>query len=177
MASNQFQVGDIVIKRYGSKPFRITQRYGTRVVGRYLHNNNTVGTYIDEVKPFEGNDYPATPSKTLYTFKDSEGNVTFGTHVGTNSQNLYILEVKGVDGYVVKDPEELEEVLPYTFSVKKNNRDYHYIGEPGKLSQGDWLILEEPSNSYLIVQVQAVNTKNKGAKKKFKGCKIVTTSD
>jgi hypothetical protein len=173
--NTEFNVGDIAIKRYGSKPFRIVETYSSwKVVGRYLHNNNMVYASKSDIVHYDGEvGQPAANVKTLYSFADEMGVTQFGVHVGTNSQNLYILEVKGRDDYVVKDPKELEEVLPYTFSVKVNNKETHFIGEPGKLSVGDWLIMEENSG-YSIVQVQAVDTKSKGARSKFKGRKIVT---
>lgn len=171
-----YNVGDICVKRYGTKPFRITDIYGSTIHGRFLHNNGHVYIYgRDEIKPYDGEiEEKSAPSmKTLYSFTDESGNTEFGIHVGTNSQNLFILEVRGVDGYVVKDPNELEEVLPYTFSVAVNGKETHYIGEPGRVNEGDWLIMDSGS-SYSIAQVKAIDTKFKKAKEKFKGRRILT---
>lgn len=169
----EFNVGDVVIKQYGSKPFRITELYSWKVAGRFLHNDKMVYADRNSIRLYEAVEGGyITPDKTLYSFNDG-GSVAFGTHVGTNSQNLFILEVQGRDGYVVKDPKELEEVLPYTFSIKLNGREVHYVGEPDKVSVGDWLILDNNS-SYSIVQVQSINTKNKKAKAKFKGRRLMT---
>ena len=112
-------------------------------------------------------------NKTLYSFVDDTGATVFGTHVGTNSQNLYILEVKGRDDYVVKDPKELEEVLPYTFSVNINGQEIHYIGSPDKGKKGDFLLVPA-GNSFCIARVKEVDTKNKNARNKLKGRKILT---
>lgn len=114
-------------------------------------------------------------NKTLYTFVDNTGNAVFGIHVGTNSQNLYILEVEGRDDYLVVDPSLLEEVLPYTFSVVINGQEIHYIGTPGKVNKGDFLIIPT-GNGHCIGRVKGVDTKNKGARAKLKGHKIVTES-
>lgn len=171
---NEFNVGDIVVKRYGSKPFRITDKYGRQVAGRYLHNNNMAYADFGSFVHYEGDTSNSPVSKkTLYSFMDESGDLAYGLHVGTNSQDLYILEVEGRGDYVVKDPREIEEVLPYTFSVKLNSREVHYIGEPGRVSKGDWLILDS-KGSYNIAQVQSVDTKNKGAKSKFSGRRIIT---
>ena len=168
----QFNVGDIVIKHNGSKPFKIIEVYSLRVVGRFLHNNSMVYADSSAIRYYDGAEGGLPPSKTLYSFND-EGNTIFGTHVGINSQNLFILEVQGQDDFVVKDPKELEEVLPYTFSIKVNGRETHYVGEPGRVSEGDWLILDNGSG-YVIAQVQKVDTKSKGAKAKFDGRRLMT---
>lgn len=170
---SQFNIGDVVIKRYGSKPFTITEVYSWQVVGKFLHNNKPVYADKNSVIAYEGADKEnSTPQKTLYSFEE-EGVVVFGTHVGTNSKNQFILEVEGADDFVVKDPSDLEEVLPYTFSVKVNGKEVHYVGQPDKLYVGDWLIMDS-GHSYSIVQVQGVNTRNKKAKTKFNGVKLIT---
>lgn len=112
-------------------------------------------------------------NKTLYSFTDENGKTTFGTHVGTNSQNLFILEVKGRQDYVVKSPKELEEVLPYTFSVIINNQEVHYVGTPDKIKKGDFFLVPA-GNSYCIARVKDVDTKNKGARAKMKGHRLIT---
>jgi hypothetical protein len=112
-------------------------------------------------------------NKTLYSFVDDAGVTVFGTHVGTNSQNLYILEVKGQDDYVVKNPKELEEVLPYTFSVVINGQEIHYIGSPDKVKKGDFFLVPA-GNSFCIARVKEVDTKNKNARAKMKGHKVLT---
>lgn len=105
--------------------------------------------------------------------KDENGEVLFGTHVGTNSSNQFLLEVKGQGNIVVKDPKELEEVLPYTFSVDVAGKEIHYQGKPGTLEKGDLLLI--PGNgSFVIAQVKAVDTRNKGARANFKGRKLLT---
>ena len=172
----RYQVGDVVIKRNGKRPFEITYVPGSSYqsyTGRYLHNGNSV--YADErdIQLFEEENQPMT-TKTLYSFNNESGKSVFATYLATNSENKYILEVKGTGEIVVKDPKELEEVLPYTFSVKVSGKEIHYIGEPGKLKKGDWLILDTGSRGYEIVTVEAVDTKNKAARSKFKGRKITT---
>lgn len=171
----KFQVGDIVIKRSGKKPFEITSTpYSvySSYTGRYLHNGASVYAEEQYIKIYEQEDQEMA-TKTLYSFNDN-GKAVFATYLATNSENKYILEVKGTGDIVVKDPKELEEVLPYTFSVKVSGKELHYIGEPGKLKKGDWLILDTGNRGYEIVTVEAIDTKNKTARSKFKGRKITT---
>lgn len=112
-------------------------------------------------------------SKTLYSFVDDDGSTITGTHVGTNSQNLFILEVKGRDNYIVKDPKEVEEVLPYTFSVMINGQEIHYAGSPDTVHRGDFFLVPA-GNSYCVARVKEVDTKNKNARAKLRGHKVLT---
>jgi hypothetical protein len=56
----------------------------------------------------------------LYSFIDKDsGAERYGTHIGTNSMGLYLVEVKGKGGeVVVLDKSELTPVVPHTVSVK-----------------------------------------------------------
>ena len=112
--------------------------------------------------------------KTLYTFKKSDGTEAFGTHIGTNSQNKFLIEEKVTGEIHVLDKKDLEEVLPYTFSAKMGNSETHYIGNPDALKVDDILLCTSGSTPQIAV-VTAVDTKNKSAKK-FKGAKIMTVA-
>ena len=135
-----------------------------------MHNGKPA--YATNIIHYEGSE-KTMDMKTLYTFNNDEGEIVFGTHIGTNSENNFIIELKGTGAIVVKSPKELEEVLPYTFSVDIEGKEIHYIGEPGKVSKGDWL-LQRVGKGHLVVQVKAVDTKNKAARSKFSGRKLVT---
>jgi hypothetical protein len=181
--NSRFKVGDVVIKNSGKKPFEIvSQPYSqysplaaraASYCGRYLHNGSLVYAKENSIKIYEQDQQEMT-TKTLYSYKEESGKVVFATYLATNSENKYILEVKGTGEIVVKDPKELEEVLPYTFSVKVSGKELHYIGERGKLKKGDWLIMDTGNRGYEIVTVEAIDTKNKTARSKFKGRKITT---
>jgi hypothetical protein len=82
--------------------------------------------------------------------------------------------VKGHDTYFIKDPKELEEVLPYTFSVSIGGKDVHYQGHPDKIKKGDYLLISTGNNVPCIGVVTAVDTKNKTARSRFNGVKLVT---
>lgn len=178
MNSEGFSIGDVVTRLNGTKPFVLTHvpdivSRWDHYRGKYLHSN--LATTAKKVVHYDSNGEVEMSTKTLYSFKDDEGNTLFGTHVGTNSQNLLILEVKGRDDYVIKSPNELEEVLPYTFSVEIAGKEIHFIGTPDKVKKGDFLLQKSaPNGSFQIAQVKAVDTKNKGARSKFKGLKLVT---
>ena len=172
---NNFNVGDIVISKYGKYPLTINYIGYSRTSGKYLHNGNSCTVDTDNLIPYEPEE-TIMETKTLYSFTDDNGTTVFGTHIGTNSSNQYIIEIKGGGGIVIKDQKDLEEVLPYTFSVNIGGKEIHYIGEPGKLTKGDILIHTPSAGQFTVVVVGAVDTKNKTARSKFKGRKLVTES-
>ena len=173
---HNFNVGDIVISKYGKYPFKVTSSSYGDVCGKYLHNGNACSVSQYNAIPYEPEEETIMETKTLYSFTDDNGTTVFGTHIGTNSSNQYIIEIKGGGGIVIKDQKDLEEVLPYTFSVNIGGKEIHYIGEPGKLTKGDILIHTPSAGQFTVVVVGAVDTKNKTARSKFKGRKLVTES-
>jgi hypothetical protein len=172
---HNFKIGDIVISKYGKYPFTINYIGHYETSGKYLHNGNSCTIDTDNLIHYEPEE-TIMETKTLYSFTDDNGTTVFGTHIGTNSSNQYIIEIKGGGGIVIKDQKDLEEVLPYTFSVTIAGKELHYIGEPGKLTKGDILIHTPSAGRYEVVVVGAVDTKNKTARSKFKGRKLVTES-
>ena len=171
----QFNVGDIVTKLYGKKPAKIiTKGWRTNSWNcRYLESGQCFEDYESNLKPYEGETEMATETKTLYSFT-VDGKTAYGTHIGTNSQNQYLIEEKGTGTIHVFDKKDLEEVLPYTFSAKMGTSENHYVGTPGAVSKGDILLYTGTSSVPQIAVVTAVDTKNKSARSKFKGAKIVT---
>ena len=174
-----FNVGDIVTKAHGKKPAQITYSYagynyrGGNYSCKYLHNNQTFTAYGNDLKLYEGETDEMATEKTLYSFT-VDGKTAYGTHIGTNSSNQYLIEEKGTGTIHVFDKKDLEEVLPYTFSAKMGNSEAHYIGTPDALKVDDILLCTSGSTPQIAV-VTAVDTKNKSAKK-FKGAKIMTVA-
>ena len=176
MQQQHFEIGDIVISPQGKSPFRLTYipsrpTYYDLYRGKYIHNDKWA--QARSIIHYSGTENTSMDSKTLYTFTDEDGKAVFGNHIGTNSENKFIIEVKGTGEIVIKDPKDLEEVLPYTFSVELAGKEIHYIGEPGKVTKGD-LLLHKTNGGYAIAQVKAIDTKNKGARSKFNGRRILT---
>jgi hypothetical protein len=173
--TQQFQVGDIVTKAYGKKPAKITYAYhggGGTYCCKYLHSNQTFSAYANDLKLYDEETEMATETKTLYSFT-VDGKTAYGTHIGTNSSNQYLIEEKGTGTIHVFDKKDLEEVLPYTFSAKMGTSENHYVGTPGAVSKGD-ILLYTGSSTPQIAVVTGVDTKNKSARSKFKGAKVLT---
>lgn len=128
--------------------------------------------YERDIKPAEQTEQ-SSPMKTLYSFLKEDGTFGYGDHIGTNSQNQYLVEEKTTGAILVFDKDKLEEVLPYTFSAKIGNAEVHYQGKANTVKVGDILLFLGDGNTQIAV-VTGVDTKNKGARAKFNGAKIVT---
>ena len=177
--ANHFQVGDIVTKLYGKNTAQITNSYngyegrGGYYTCKYIQSRQSFSSYGTDLKLYEGETEQMAETKTLYSFTKDDGTVAYGTHIGTNSSNQYLIEEKVTGQIHVLDKKNLEEVLPYTFSAKMGTSENHYVGTPGSLKKGD-ILLYTGSSSPQIAVVTAVDTKNKTARSKFKGAKLVT---
>ena len=172
---SKFQVGDVITKMHGKAPAEVERTptwAGGNYICRYLGSRNTFYCYEGDMKPAEQTEQ-SSPMKTLYSFPKEDGTVGYGNHIGTNSQNQYLVEEKTTGAILVFDKDKLEEVLPYTFSAKIGNAEAHYQGKPDTVKVGDILLYTGSSNPQIAV-VTGVDTKNKGARAKFEGAKIVT---
>lgn len=168
-----FNIGDIVVKVNGKKPAQVVGELFGRYNCKYLESGQTFCAYPRDLKLYEDKTEMAAETKTLYSFTKEDGTVAYGTHIGTNSQNQYLIEEKVTGAIHVLDKDKLEEVLPYTFSATIGGKETHYVGKPDTLKKGD-ILLHTGSSSPQIAVVTDVDTKNKGARPKFKGAKIVT---
>jgi hypothetical protein len=173
----KFKKGDIVISNKGTKPLKITYapEYSySWYRGKYLHNDRSYEFSTENEKNYTLYEDPEmTNVKTLYSFTKADGTTGYGTHIGTNSQNQYLIEEKTTHEIHVLNKDDLEEVLPYTFSVEMEGTEYHYIGKPDTLKVGD-LLLNTEAKSVRVAVVKALDTKNKTPRAKFKGRKLVT---
>ena len=170
----QFNIGDIVTKKHGKKPAEIVSKgwyTSDSWTCRYLHSKQSFTEYASDLKLYE-EETEMADTKTLYSFT-VDGKVAYGTHIGTNSSNQYLIEEKGTGTIHVFDKKDLEEVLPYTFSAKMGSSENHYVGTPGAVSKGD-ILLYTGSSTPQIAVVTGVDTKNKSARGKFKGAKLAT---
>lgn len=181
MDAQKFKNGDIVIAHNGKRPAEVTYAYNNinsygntgYVNARYLHNGASVRFDASRIKLYEGE--TMADSKTLYSLTKEDGTVVYGTHVGTNSQNKLLIEVKGTNEIILADKSQLEEVVPYTFKVRINGRDQHFQGEPNKFKKNDMLVYTGNGADKLeLAMVTALDTKNKSATNTFKGFRVLT---
>jgi hypothetical protein len=175
----KFKKGDIICFRNSTRQIKITQvdhnSWGGG--GYYVHrgvkdskegsfgseNEKNYSLYSDSTEQMEN-------AQTLYSFGKTDGTVGYGQHIGTNSQNLWLIEEKTTGAIHVFDKKDVEEVLPYTFSVRINGNTSHFVGTPDTLKVGDVLLNKEGQ----IGVVNGIDTKNKAPRDKFEGRKLVT---
>lgn len=181
---NHFEVGDIVRRPTGKKLYQIVSLpsgyhsaeqsiYASAYIKAYPDGKNSSSIYLcDLVHADPEETSPKMTMKTLYKF-DHEGNEVFGTHIGTDGSNNYVLEIKGGGGIVVKDPKDIEEVIPWTFSVKINGKETHFMGQKDKVKKGDFL-LYNCNGTPVLCTVTGVDTKCRTARDKFKGLRLMT---
>lgn len=168
-----FNNGDIVVSMNGKRPAKIHYISGYYVHAKYLHNGASIRFNKDNIKLYEEENM--TTASTLYQITQEDGTVTFGTHVGTNSANMLLIEEKGTGKIIFAKKEQVEEVLPFTFAVRQNGKNVHYLGEPDRVKKGDVLLYTgEGADKYELAVVTGVDTKNKTATKTFKGKKVLT---
>lgn len=146
--------------------------------GRYsVINADGTGSYKyayeSDLSPYDEFE-PKNKMATLYKLTDDAGNEVFGTHIGTNASNQYVIEVKGGGGILVRSPKDIEEVIPYTFSIKCDGKEVHYIGQEGVLGKGDLVVLDCNGIPKMCL-VTGVDTKSKSARANFKGRLLVTS--
>lgn len=184
MTWDKFKVGDLVTIGGSNKVAEIIFKDGCDYYKyKYLISGAVNGGYAHYLKLYTGEIENIETDKnkkpmTLYSFPKADGSTGYGAHIGTNSQNKYLIEEKGTGEIHVLDKEVLEEVLPYTYSVRYNGNgaEYDFIGEPGTVAKGDFLIQSpaSSSNAFQLVQVTNVDTKSRKATKRFNGVKVLT---
>lgn len=101
----------------------------------------------------------SSPNTQLYIVKNSNQYVT---RIGTNSENLAVVEEKATGKIFAVDPKELDKVLPYTVSVKfmTSSTIYHYLTQKNQVKEGDLLFGKDASH---FAQVIKIDSKNENA--------------
>lgn len=120
----------------------------------------------------EENDMPGKLYQTL------EAEPRFGELIATNSEGLFVLEMKGTGGKVETfAPTSVERVHPYTVAVtfigsnsqNKERSKYHYLARKGDVEKGDLILMGR-----FLVEVVGLDTKSSMATVQLTGRKIVT---
>lgn len=107
----------------------------------------------------------STMNNKLYQVNGSE---TYANHIATNSQGLYVLEVKGTGEILTKDKSDLTEVFPYTVCVKYNDNGTlcHFLSKEGEVQKGDILY---DLQTLGFARVKELDTKSEKATKDISG--------
>ena len=183
MSQPSFDVGDIVVSKKGTRPGKIIEtgafNYRNGCWGyvnvEYLHNKRTQILAKENLVLYNDSKTMTPEQNTLYQFKPSDSSESlYGHHIGTNQQSQWVMEEKGTGKIHVIPKEAAEEVLPFTFSVKMGGTTSHFIADPDTVQKDDVLLYTGGEYPELAVVI-ATNTKNKSARSKFVGVKLVTT--
>ena len=170
---NEVTVGDLITKVNGNKPIRLIEIHGKHIYGEYVDSGNTVYEYYSHFKPYENKEETIMSKQQLFTWTDDNGQ-HYGILLATNSSGLYVIEEKQTGNIVTMSPDEVEEVIPWTFSASFDGlKEKHFTG-PDTVKKGDVLLqIDSRSSKSKFWVVTDVNTKNKIATK-FVGRRVVT---
>lgn len=178
MAKNEkFKKGDKVRLKNGRTMLLVAGYSGNYVCAQYVSSGRFIYEREQDLVLWEEEkEKIMVDNVTLYEVKLDDGLVVLANHIGTNSANMWIMEERGNGKCHFVKSEQVSEVLPFTFSVRLNGKDTHFIGEPANVVKGDVLLYTgNGADDIKIVYVTAVNTKNKSAAKEFKGLRINTS--
>lgn len=173
---NPFSVGDKVTKANGKKPMTVIYVSGNYVTARYDHSGQSSRDYYTNYKHVE-EDCQAMTKDAIYklNLEDNAVKPIFANYRGTDSAGNWLMERIGDGGgIIVVSKEKCEEVLPFTFSVRMNGREQHFVGEAGKLKKGDILLYTAGGvDNFAFAVVKNVDTKHKGARA-WEGVRVIT---
>ena len=172
--SNNFQspdevtVGDLIARSpRGKKPIEVLKVDGNYISGKYVDSGKTVWEYYNYFQPYEDNTIMS--KEQLFTWTDKEGYRCYGIYLATNSSGQYVIEEKQTGNIVTMYPDQVEEVIPWTFSARNASTEKHFTG-PDTIKKGDGLLQTSTSKFWIVTDV---DTKNKTATK-FVGRRFVT---
>ena len=171
---NMFVIGDKVTKAHGKKVMTIVYVTGSYVTSRYDHSGQSSRDHYTCLKYHE-EDGQTMAKDAIYKLNLDSDQEIYASYRGTDSAGNWLMErIGGGGGIIVISKEECEEVLPYTFSVRMNGREQHFIGEAGKLKKGDVLLYTAGGvDNFTFAVVKNVDTKHKGARA-WEGVRVVT---
>ena len=171
LSTDNISVGDLITKLYGTKSIRVIEIHGKHIYGEYVDSGRDVYALCTCFKPYKNNDQTIMSKEQLFTWTDPHGQY-YGTYLATNSSGQYVLEVKKTGNIVTMHPDQVEEVIPWTFSAKNGSTEEHFTG-PDTIKKGDSLIQILTSQTPRVWFVTDVDTKSRTATK-FVGRRIVT---
>ncbi len=171
---NPFVSGDKVTKTSGKKTMTVSYISGNYVTSRYDHSGQVTQDYYTNLK-YAQEDEQTMAKDVIYEVKTDPEKRVFAHYRGADSAGNWLMERIGDGGGIMIVPKEsCEEVLPYTFSVRMNGREQHFVGEAGKLNKGDILLYTAGGvDNFTFAIVKNIDTKNKGAKA-WEGVRVIT---
>lgn len=171
-----FKTGDKVRLANGKKSMTVVSAYGSYLTAVYDHSGQQSREHHTRYTHYE-EEGPAMTKDAIYKLDLGGDSITpvFANYRGTDSAGNWLMERIGDGGgIVIVAKEKCEEVLPFTFSVRMNGREQHFVGEAGKLKKGDILLYTAGGvDNFTFAIVKNVDTKSKGAKT-WEGVRVIT---
>ncbi len=171
---NPFSIGDKVTKVNGKKVLTVQWVGGNYITARYDHSMQSTRDHHTCFKYHE-EDCQAMTKDAIYKLNLDSDQEIYANYRGTDSAGNWLMErIGNGGGIIVVSKEKCEEVLPYTFSVRMNGREQHFVGEAGKLKKGDILLYTAGGvDNFAFAIVKNVDTKHKGARA-WEGVRVLT---
>ncbi len=185
--TTNFKLGDIVRLKSGTSPQRVfgidEGLHGVVALKtQYLSYGECDARDIAVIKWRRATDYVLFDEKTsttettemakLYEIKAEDGATTrYGTFLAHNSAGKIVLEIKGTGAVEAFDPDQIEEVRPFTIDVlDANGQRSSYSTVKGLVDVGDHLIIHRK-----IYRVMKVDSKSSTAVPLGEAVKLNTT--
>ncbi len=171
---NPFVAGDKVVFRNGKLPMTVQYASGNYVRAIYDHNKQQSNEHFTRYKFYE-EESQAVTSTAIYKLNLDSDQEIYANYRGTDSAGNWLMErIGNGGGIIVVSKEKCEEVLPFTFSVRMNGREQHFVGEAGKVKKGDILLFTAGGvDNFAFAVVKNVDTKHKGARA-WEGVRVLT---
>lgn len=171
---NPFKAGDKVVLRHGKLLMTVQHVRGNYVHATYDHSKQHSNEHHTRYKLYE-EDGQAMAKDAIYKLNLDGDQTIFANYRGTDSAGNWLMERIGDGGGIlVVSKDKCEEVLPFTFSVRMNGREQHFVGEAGKVKKGDILLYTAGgANNFAFAVVKNVDTKHKGARA-WEGVRVIT---
>ena len=173
-----WQVGGVYYRESGEKPFMIVDLESTEglcskrsYTAIYCGQDTRVHDYkeylILAIETDDTNPY-MEKEDTMTKLYQVKGQDVYGYILATNSLGKQVFETKGTGAILTFDKSEIEEVIPYSVSVKFSGtgQEYDYFSHKGDLEVGD-IIFGGQSNDYMVVF--GIDTKSTKATKWITG--------
>lgn len=155
-----FEVGDI-IRRCNGKRTAEVERVNTYDMYIRWHHTGT-GFYVGSHE-YDGFTKVEEQENIMTLYESKDGKIW--TKLVEKSNKAWVMEAKGSGEVGIKDPKDLEEILPYTIEVNVAGKVNHYQADEGVYQVDDMFIM---GKTLELARVTKLNTKNKSTRNTFK---------
>lgn len=170
MKFKDLEVGKFYKKASGRVVYEVTEKSINYVILRDTRTDKTAYKneyYIRNIDWVEvGEETPM--NEKLFEF-EHKGQVHYGKYLATDSNNNWVVEVKGTNEIVSLPKSKFTEVVPYTISLVSLSTEgtFDVKAEKDKYSVGEIYLVKTDKKGMGLVAVQKLDTKSKTPKGDF----------